>query len=75
MIGIDSEENQRRYAGHYWLATVRRGQRPTAVIEKPKPKNRRSVRTIALSATAALLVAELRAQHVTRAEACASRSR
>jgi integrase len=70
VVGIDSDENQRRYAGHYWRATVRRGERPTAVIEKPKPKNRRSVRTIALSAPAALLVAELRAQQVARAEAC-----
>lgn len=50
VIGIDGEENQRRDAGHYWPATVKRGERPTAVIEKPKPKNRRSVRTIALSA-------------------------
>jgi len=70
VIGIDSEENQRRYAGHYWRATVRRGERPTAIIEKPKPKNRRSVRTIALSAPAALLVADLRASQVTRAAAC-----
>jgi integrase len=70
VVGIDSEENHRRYAGHYWRATVSRGARPTAVIEKPKPKNRRSVRTIALSAPAALLVAELRAQQVARAQAC-----
>jgi len=70
VIGIDGEENQRRYAGHYWRASVRRGERPTAIIEKPKPKNRRSVRTIALSAPAALLVADLRAQHVARAAAC-----
>ena len=70
VVGIDREENRRRDAGHYWRATVRRGDRPTAVIEKPKPKNRRSVRTIALSAPAALLVAELRVQHVARAETC-----
>ena len=70
VIGIDNEENQRRYAGHYWVSSVSRGRRATAIIEKPKPKNRRSIRTIALSAPAALLVAELRAQHVERAEAC-----
>ncbi len=70
VIGIDNEENQRRYAGHYWVSSVSRGRRATAIIEKPKPKNRRSVRTIALSAPAALLVADLRGQHVARAEAC-----
>ncbi|MDQ6725162.1 MAG: hypothetical protein M3066_03190 [Actinomycetota bacterium] len=64
------EDLDRFYADHYWRATVRRGERPTAIIEKPKPKNRRSVRTIALSAPAALLVADLRAQHVARAAAC-----
>ena len=47
-----------------------RSPKATALIEKPKPKKRRSVRTIALSAPAALLVADLRAQHVARAAAC-----
>jgi len=70
VIGPDSEENQRRYAGHYWRSAVSRSPKATALIEKPKPKNRRSVRTIALSAPAALLVADLRAQHVARAAAC-----
>jgi integrase len=38
VVGIDSDENQRRYAGHYWRATVRRAERPTAVIEEAQAK-------------------------------------
>lgn len=70
VVGPDTDENRRRYAGHYWPAGVSRAPKATAVIEKAKPKNRRSIRTIALSAPAALLVADLRAQHAARAAAC-----
>lgn len=70
VVGLDSKENRRRYAGHYWLSGVTRGARATALIEKGKPKNRRSIRTIALSEAADALVADLRAQHVARAAAC-----
>lgn len=46
----------RRYAGHVWPAEHHRGN-PTAVIEKV-PKNRKSLRTIALSAGTASLLAD-----------------
>lgn len=54
-IGLASEKNARDYAGHYWPSTVRRGDRPTALIEK-EPKTEESTRRIALAAPTIELV-------------------
>ncbi|HET9441708.1 MAG TPA: hypothetical protein VFO65_00210 [Acidimicrobiales bacterium] len=62
VIGPDTAENRRRYAGHCWPASWQRGD-PTLLIEKPRPKTGRSVRTIALSASTAALVADLYQRH------------
>lgn len=60
-VGLDTAENRTRYAGHCWPATVRRGERATMLVEKPTPKTRHSIRTIALApATVELLVAQRR---------------
>ena len=59
-IGPAGQENERRYAGHYWPAVVQRGAERTALIEKPRPKTRGSRRTIALTSTSAELVADQR---------------
>lgn len=55
-VGLDTPENRRRYAGHIWPSEVSRGARRTALIEKPTPKNRNSVRTVALAPTTVELV-------------------
>ena len=70
VIGLDSEENQRRYAGHSWRTGVSRGPKATAIIEKPKPKNPSIGPDHRHFGAGALLVADLRAQHVARAAAC-----
>lgn len=67
VIGPDSSENRERYEGHSWPASWSRGDQPTLLIEKLKPKNRRSVRTIALSAASSALVAQLRLESAQRA--------
>ena len=56
-IGLASDENARRYAGHYWPSKVRRGGRLTALIEKD-PKTEESIRDLALAPPTILLVAE-----------------
>jgi len=48
-LGLRTPENQERYDGHIWVASWRRGQLPTVLIEKANPKNESSVRTISLS--------------------------
>lgn len=59
VIGPATPENERKYAGHYWPSAYSRGKTRTALIEKPRPKTRGSVRTIALSpATMALVDAQ-----------------
>lgn len=67
VIGPDNSENRQRCVGHSWPASWSRGDQPTLLIEKLKPKNRRSVRTIALSAAASALVTQLRLDSVQRA--------
>lgn len=56
VIGPANEENARTWAGHYWPATVKRGERPTALIEKD-PKTEESIRTISLAPPTLALVA------------------
>ncbi len=56
VVGLDTPENRRRYVGRIWPAEVRRGARATALIEKPTPKTRNSIRTVALSPNAVELV-------------------
>ena len=59
VTGPATEENAQRYAGHYWPASWARGGRPSALIEKPRPKTRGSRRTVTLApATVELLEAQ-----------------
>lgn len=48
-VGPDTPEARARHAGHIWPAEWSRGARPTALIEKRRPKTRGSVRTLTLS--------------------------
>lgn len=69
VIGPDTEDQRRRHAGHIWPAGWHRGQ-PTALIEKPTPKNRNSRRTIRLSTATVDLLAGFRLRSAERAMAC-----
>lgn len=56
-VGLESEANAARFAGHYWPSRWGRGTRRTALIEKA-PKTEDSEREISLSPATAELVAE-----------------
>ena len=49
IVGLLTEDAKRAYAGHIWPGEWRRGERPTALIEKENPKNESSIRTVALT--------------------------
>lgn len=55
-IGPDTPENRARHSGRIWPAEWSRGARPTALIEKRRPKTRGSTRTITLSPATVELV-------------------
>jgi len=55
-VGLANDNNAARYEGHYWPSRWNRGNVRTALIEKPRPKNDESVRTIALSPATLALV-------------------
>ena len=67
IVGLLTEEAKRTYADHIWPGEWRRGERPTALIEKDSPKNESSIRTIALTPATAELVRQHRARLVERA--------
>jgi len=67
VIGLDTEEAQRRFEGHIWTGEWRRGSYATALIEKDSPKNERSIRTVSLTEATAQLVEEHRSRLVERA--------
>ncbi len=56
VVGLLTEENLATYAGHIWPSAHERGERRTALIEKGRPKNHESVRTIAVCPATAQLV-------------------
>lgn len=65
-LGEDTPENRRRFEGHIWPTSCERG-KPTALIEKPRPKTKTSRRTISISEEANELLDRYEAELVERA--------
>jgi integrase len=68
-VGLMTEHASRTHAGRIWPAGWGRGRRPTALIEKDKPKNDSSIRTVALSPVTMQLVQAQVARLAERARA------
>lgn len=72
IVGLLTEDATQRYSGHLWPGEWRRGERPTALIEKDNPKNENSIRTIALTPATMELVRQQRARLAERTLAAGS---